>query len=319
MDEDSPDVAVQVSDNSSVIVSEQWAINATIVLIKHEKTSVLIKHEEAEAEAVLGHHADDKPATPAAAHAVAFTATLSDMSFENFDDGARDDFALNVAIVLGVPCDGVRVTGAAGAHAGSVIVETSVIVDGDAEAAAAFASSLNGPEKPLVNGCLFGPCAVSVVRIEELTAAAAAVPEETPAEAPAEPAPPATLAVADNGPLRSTVVVFHCDDENGGLWDTDNDDSLAWTDSPCSCKIDEEEEAMRRTISDDFHAERSGCTNGLKCREESPSPPAPDDARATGRTYDDITKSPPAHLRCVVSPLSSLSPVLHHRCVTAAF
>jgi len=42
MDEDSPDVAVQVSDNSSVIVSEQWAINATIVLIKHEKTSVLI-------------------------------------------------------------------------------------------------------------------------------------------------------------------------------------------------------------------------------------------------------------------------------------
>ena len=57
-------------------------------------------------------------------------------------------------------------------------------------------------------------------------------------------------------------------------------------------------------------------TDVLTRREESPSPPAPDDASATGRTYDDITKSPPPHLRCVVSPLSSLPPVL--RCTAAS-
>jgi len=54
-------------------------------------------------------------------------------------------------------------------------------------------------------------------------------------------------------------------------------------------------------------------------REESPSPPASDGASATGRvctcmppgrTYYDFTKLPPPHLRYVVSPLSSLPPVL---------
>ena len=56
----------------------------------------------------------------------------------------------------------------------------------------------------------------------------------------------------------------------------------------------------------DFHAERSVYT---------------DDASAAGRTYDDITKSPPRHLRCVVSPLSSLPPTHPpvHRRVSAAF
>ena len=45
-------------------------------------------------------------------------------------------------------------------------------------------------------------------------------------------------------------------------------------------------------------------------REESPSPPASDDASTTGRTCYDVTKLPPPHLRYVVSPLSSLPPVL---------
>ena len=77
---------------------------------------------------------------------------------------------------------------------------------------------------------------------------------------------------------------------------------------------------LRRMIRDDFHTERSVYTSVLTSREESPLPPAPDDASATGRTYDDITKSPPPHLRCVVSPLSSLPPALWmHRRVTTSF
>ena len=45
-------------------------------------------------------------------------------------------------------------------------------------------------------------------------------------------------------------------------------------------------------IGDGFHAKRSGCTDVMTCREESPSPPAPGDASATRNTCDDITKSP---------------------------
>ena len=74
---------------------------------------------------------------------------------------------------------------------------------------------------------------------------------------------------------------------------------------------------LRQMIGDDFYAERSVGTGVLMRREESPSPPAPADASATGRTYDDITKPPPLHLRCVVSPLSSLSLLSPMgRCVT---
>jgi hypothetical protein len=50
------------------------------------------------------------------------------------------------------------------------------------------------------------------------------------------------------------------------------------------------------------------CTGVLTRRKESPSPPASDNASATGRTYDDITESPPPHLRCAVSPLSLCHP-----------
>ena len=269
-------------------------------------TIALIKHEEAEAEAARGRHANDKLTTP------------------GFDDGARGYFAVGVATGLGVPCDGVRATGAC---AGSVIVETSVTVDGDAEAAAAFASLVTEPANPLGNE--FGPCAVPGVRVDEL-AVMSAVPEEVsaeaPAEAPAEPAPPPAPAVTDNGPLRSAVVVFYGDDDDGGLWDY-----VAGVDGG----LGEEAEAERRD-SGGASAAVAAAAIGLRLQlsqllytgliarpGESSSPPAPefpsplasDDASTTGRTYDDITKSPPPHLRCVVSPLSSLPPVL--RCTAA--
>ena len=209
---------------------------------------------------------DDKLTTPDFFFAVVFTATLSAMPIENFDDGARDDFVVDVATGLGVPRDGVRVTGA---RAGSVIVETSVTVYGGVEAAATFASSLTEPAKPLVDESRFGPCTVSGVRIEEVAAAAEtaeaapveapadAAPEEAlepaaapePAMAPAEPAPPPARAMTDKNPLSSIVVVFHDNDNNrhpeeqiegraGGLRNSvvlDEDGEL-----------DEEEEAVRQ-------------------------------------------------------------------------
>jgi hypothetical protein len=69
---------------------------------------------------------------------------------------------------------------------------------------------------------------------------------------------------------------------------------------------DDDAAARAAAAADDEDGER---TDVLTHREKSPSPPAPDDASATtGRTGDDITKSPPSpHLQCVVSPLSSLA------------
>ena len=152
-------------------------------------------------------------------------------------------------------------------------------------------------------------------------------------------------AMTDKTPLRITVGVFHTNDDNqnaqeeiegrdGGLWDyttADDDGELdeeekAVMDS-CVAPCDSGEASaaaaaaaaaaavgllpqLRRMIGDNFHAERNVCTSALTRREELPLPPAPDDASATGRTYDDITKSPPPHLRCVVSPFFSLSPAL---------
>ena len=238
-------------------------------------------------------------------------ATLSDMSIGNFGDVARDDFAVDVATGLSVPRGGVRVTGA-GARAGSVVAEASVAVVCDAEAAAAFASSLTDPAEPLVGEFIFGPCAMSGVHIEEL-AVVAAVPEETPEPAAApKPAPPPT----------STAVVFHGDDDNGGPWDY----AVADDEGELGAK----EEAVRQDsggISAAAAAAAGGiglqlsqllCTGVSTCQEEPPSPPALDNASATGRTYGDIIKSPPPHLWCVVSPLSSLlptsgAPPRHHR------
>ena len=80
-----------------------------------------------------------------------------------------------------------------------------VSVDGGAETAAAFTSSLTDPAKPLVDVRL-GPCAVSGVRVEEPAAAPAGAAR---AETPAEPAPPTAPAMTDKGPLRAIDVVFH--------------------------------------------------------------------------------------------------------------
>ena len=114
---------------------------------------------------------------------------------------------------------------------------------------------------------------------------APAEPDAAPAEPDARwPSDAVSLLGAGNSPLKTIAVVVHDDVNNrhpeeeiegrdGGLWDyavTDDDDELD--------DIDEEA--------------------------------APDDASVNGRTYDDVTKSPPPHLRCVVSPLSSLPPVL---------
>ena len=73
----------------------------------------------------------------------------------------------------------------------------------------------------------------------------------------------------------------------------------------------EEERESGTAPSDEKEHKRDVWTYG----EESPSPPASDDASATGRTYDDVTKLPPPHLRYVISPLPVGPPVL--RCTAA--
>ena len=210
----------------------------------------------------------------------------------------------------------------------------------EAEAAAACVSSLTDPAKALVDDFRFEPCAVSGVRIKESVASVAA-----PAEAPAEPSPPPAPVMTGESPLRAIDVVFHNDDDNrhfeeqiegrdGGLWDfavSDDDSELdgeeeeAVRQDSCVAPWDSGEASaaaaaagvglqLRRMIGEktsmniDVYVEEH--TDVLTRREESPSLPAPDDASATGRTYDDITRSPPPHLRCVVSPLPSLPPVL---------
>ena len=101
---------------------------------------------------------------------------------------------------------------------------------------------------------------------------APAEPDAAPAEPDARwPSGAVSLLGAGNSPLKTIAVVVHDDANNrhpeeeiegrdGGLWDyaaTDDDGELD----------DKEEEA------------------------------ASDDACAIGRTYDDVTKSPPPHLR----------------------
>ena len=54
----------------------------------------------------------DSELTDVPANRVAFTPTLSAMSTDAFDDHARNEFAASVATSLGVPRDGMRVTGA---------------------------------------------------------------------------------------------------------------------------------------------------------------------------------------------------------------
>ena len=309
-------------------------------------TIALIKREEASAETVRGRHAGDKPTPPdfedsardnfAAGVATEFVVPhdgVQDVPFlaksnvhKNVDAAAEIqstgcDFAAQRETISRLtfssmrcrrsmdqfpPTEGdatrqieletdtagtVDFTGVSGTRAGSVILETSVTAGGGAEAAATFVTSHTEPKKTLADEFRFGPCAVSDVRVEESVERATPA-EAAPVEAPAGPAPPPTPGMADYSPLRAIDVVVQDDDDNrhpeeeiegrdGGLWDyngTDDDGELD----------DKEEEAVRQ---DSYVA-------------------------PTGNTYDDITSSPPPHFRCVISPLSSLPPVL--RCTATS-
>ena len=197
-------------------------------------TIALIKLATAKAEAARGRYAGDKPTTP------------------GIDDGARGDFAVDVATGRGVPRDGVQPTG--GARTGSVIVEMSVdgwpggdgIADDDGE----LDIKLDVEEAVQQD---------SFVAPREYGGASAA---------------PAAAAVGLRPQFRPPM------------------------------------------IGDEFHAERSVDTDVSTHREEPSSPPSPDGASTIGRSYDDITKTPPPYLRCVVSSLSSQSPIL--RCTAAS-
>ena len=171
----------------------------------------------------------------------------------------------------------------------------------------------------------------------QASAAASRVLETKLAAAEARAVAESGPAMVDNSPLRATDVVFHDHDANrhpnkqieghdGGLWDNEfHSDDDGELDEEENCMAFEQSAAaaaaacgrrpqLRWMIDDDYHAEL--CTSVLTRREKSPSPPAPDDASATGRTYDDIIEAPPPHLRCVVSPHSSLSPA--PRCTAAS-
>ena len=165
--------------------------------------------------------------------------------------------------------------------------------------------------------------------------------------APAEPAPPPAPAMADK---RRAIDVFHVNDDNRhhpeeeiegcecGRWDfvagddfeeLDDEEEEALRQDSCVAPWDSGEASaaaataavgrrpqLRRMIGGDFGDERSVYTDVMTRQEEPPSPPAPVDASATGHTYEDMTKSPPPHLRCVISRLSSLSPFL--RCTATS-
>ena len=294
---------------------------------------VLIKLEEAEAEAARGRHAYDKQTVTVAAHPVVFTATLSAMSMEDFDDGARNDFAMDVAAGLSVPRERVRITGV-GVRAGSVIIEASVTVDGGVQTAAAFASSLTDPANSLVDG-RFGPCAVSGVRVEEPADDDNRHPEvdiegrigglwdandeeeeavrkdswvaawDSGGASAAAAAATVGLQLQHHGRMISVQrklqlmqktnieIVLDNEDDNRHLEEEIDDHEL-----------DEDEE-------DEEAVPQGACVLMLMCQEqeEPPWPAGPDDASRTGLTYDDFTKAPPPHLRCVVSPVSSVPPV----------
>ena len=188
-----------------------------------------------------------------------------------FDDGTRDIAVVNrrrdvprvfrarrahpplkrPAFKVGVPRDGGRLTG--DTRAGSVTSETSVTVNGGAEAPAAFASSLTDPAKSLVDEFRLRPREVSGVCVEEPAAAA----EAAPAEAPAEPGSPLAPAMADHSSRQAIDIVIYDDDDNrhpeeeiegrdGGLWDyaVANDDGEL-DDDKKGCRLDRDVKIWR--------------------------------------------------------------------------
>ena len=89
---------------------------------------------------------------------VTFTATLSEMRLDAFDDSARAAYASGVAAAVGVPEGSVTVVGA---RAGSVVVETAIAAS--ASDVAAIVAKLEDPSIALVDEATFGTCAVSAV------------------------------------------------------------------------------------------------------------------------------------------------------------
>ena len=150
----------------------------------------------------------------------------------------------------------------------------------------------------------------------------------------AEPVPPSAPAMTDNSPLQAVDVVFLDDaisrlpDEEiegrcGEIWDYTVADDDSELDDLSACQHARLAAALCTEVVTDHPSELQSnggdcfaCASSAAVLFESSSPPAPDDASVTARTYDDITKSPPPHLRCVVSPRSSLLPIL--RCTTAS-
>ena len=103
---------------------------------------------------------DDDDSPPP--HHVHFAVTLKDATLDTFDDDARADFARGVAGGLGVAPEKVAVVGAS---AGSVVVDTRVMTE-SAAGAAALASVLSEPEViELVDVERFGGYGVSGVRV----------------------------------------------------------------------------------------------------------------------------------------------------------
>ena len=105
----------------------------------------------------------------------------------------------------------------------------------------------------------------------------------------------------------SVVVETSVDGRPGG-------DVIADGDGELDIELDVEEAVQQDSFvapRDSGGASVAPAAAAVGLRREPPSSPAPEDASKTGRTYGDITKSPPPYLRCVLSPLSSLSPILH--------
>ena len=167
------------------------------------------------------------------------------------------------------------------------------------------------------------------------------IEESAPAETPAkEPVPPSAPAMAHGRPSRVVDVAFHDDDDNrhpeeeiegrdGGLWDYNGtvsdedimDDASGEASAATAAAGDGLRLQLRRMIGNNITLKHQPSVKidvylEEHTREESPSTTAPDDASSTGHSYNDIIKSPPSHLRCVVSPFSSLPPVL--RCTAAS-
>ena len=116
---------------------------------------------------------------------------------------------------------------------------------------------------------------------------------------------------ADAGLLRATSLV-----ENNvrGLDDADNDaddDADGDADGNADSGLEADVRVVELSLNDTNDGSDAGLLRATALAEN---------VSTTGRTYDDMTKSPPPHLRCVVSPLSSpiTFPASTSRCTSAS-